>query len=249
MHQKSKDILLMRHSYDDHSYIDGYNDTPLTARGVDMARAEAESLIFKLEECERSFDLHVSSKRRAVETAEILVESLQKHGLDYSVTIRDGLRELYQGEMRGLENLSHQERVRMLEIGWEIFDRERVRDNDDYKFGTPDIEDVSHLPFLNFIAPPYGESQNELSIRIADSLFEILNSSRDNERIPFILAHRGTIREVLNITHTHNQRKIFIEQDPNIEMAGWRYCELFTTHVSDIDFSLDALARFVRSET
>ena len=33
------EFLAIRHSYDDHSYIDGNNDTSLTENGVEIGRA------------------------------------------------------------------------------------------------------------------------------------------------------------------------------------------------------------------
>ena len=39
---RSFDIYMMRHGYDDHSYIDGMNDASLTARGVEMAKVASE---------------------------------------------------------------------------------------------------------------------------------------------------------------------------------------------------------------
>lgn len=244
----SLDIFMMRHSYDDHSYIDGKNDTSLTQRGVEVAHKGAKSAISMLERHQDGLSVHVSDRKRSIETMGILSEYLDKAGFCYDVTISDGLRELQQGEMQGLVHMTHDEKVRMLEQGWEIFDRERIAGNDDYKFGTPDRTDEQYRRFNTFVAPPYGESQNELSYRIEQAFLNALTSSVANNRVPFVLAHRGTIREILNIAHAHNNNTYDIRQNAHIEMSGWRYCELFTTNLLNVDFSMGALKRFVRDE-
>lgn len=241
----SLDILLMRHGYDDHSYIDGRNDTSLTKYGIATTHEESGVIVETLRQYPIPVDLHVSSKRRAIETAQILGEYMDRDGVDYTVTIDDQLRELYQGEMLGLDGMTHDEKVHMLELGWELFDRERIADNDDYKFGTPDPLDEKYAAFSGFIAKPYGESQNELSRRIERAFLGAIEASVARNSVPLFIVHRGTIREILNIAFAHNSGNIDTEQNPHIEMAGWRYCELFKTNLADVAFSLEALKRKV----
>lgn len=40
---KKNDFLLVRHSYDDHSYIDGKNDTGLTKKGIEIVKQASEN--------------------------------------------------------------------------------------------------------------------------------------------------------------------------------------------------------------
>jgi broad specificity phosphatase PhoE len=240
------DMLLMRHGYDDHSYIDGKNDTSLTLNGIEVAREESTKIASHIaSKYERGISLRVSSKRRAIETAEILVQELRRHGVDHAVDVDGNLRELYQGELLGLDGMTHKEKVRMLELGWEIFDKERVAGNDDYKFGTPDYSDSKYQRFNEFVKHPYGESQNDLSRRIEVAYVDALAASADKAKTPMIIAHRGTIREVLNLVATHNSGSYNIKQNPDIEMSGWKYCELFTAKIDDLEFSRGALKRYL----
>ncbi|MEO5948880.1 MAG: histidine phosphatase family protein [Candidatus Saccharimonas sp.] len=243
------DVLLMRHGYDDHSYIDGKNDAPLTRRGIEMTRNEAAIIVPAIASRYVSgLDVRVSSKRRAIETAEILSDELTKYAAHFEVTVEDDLRELFQGEMLGLDTMSHKEKVCMLENGWEIFDKERVAGNDNYRFGTPDFSNIKYAAFNTFIREPYGESQNDFSRRIQKSFISTLAASAKTGRVPLILAHRGTIREVLNLAIAHNNGTYGVKQCPEVEMSGWRYCELFTTEIMDVEFSKSALAHIIRNE-
>lgn len=238
----------MRHSYDDHSYIDGKNDAPLTSKGIEIARNEAAIIVPKIaEKYPVGLDLRSSSKKRAVETTEIIAQELSRYRVEYEVTIEDGLRELYQGEMLGLAQMTHEDKVSMLEIGWQIFEKERLLGNDNYRFGTPDYTNRTYENFNKFIRYPYGESQNDLSSRVEKAFIETLLSSVDKKKVPLIIAHRGTIKEVLNLAVAHNKGVYDIDQNPEIEMSGWRYCELFTTSIDDVEFSKGALRRFVKS--
>lgn len=240
----SMGVLLMRHSYDDHSYIDGLNDTSLTAKGTEMAKDASRRYAPELgREHEAGLALRASSKRRAVETAEILSDELSRHGIEHSMSVDPNLCELYQGTMVGLTDKDHAERVRMLELGWEIFERERVAGNNDYKYGTPDCSCPRYGEFNTFIAPPYGESQNELSARVETGLLHAVADALPSQRTPLFVVHRGTIREILNITIAHNAGSYDIKQNPHIDITGWKYCEMFEAVIDNVDFSLGALAR------
>ena len=246
MIMRSLDVYMMRHGYDDHSYIDGMNDASLTARGVEMAKVASEEYAKLLyETCSNTPGLYVSSKKRAIETAEILSEELDRHKIEHTLKIEPAFRELYQGDMRGLRGKTHQERVRALEIGWEIFDRERKQGNYNYKYGTPDLSNGEYSIFNDFIAPPYGESQREFATRTQQGLLNVLDESFTGDSTPFIVAHRGTVREILNVVSAHNSGSVDIPQDPSIEMAGWRYCEIFHATLLDPVFSVGALSRFL----
>ena len=243
---RSFDIYMMRHGYDDHSYIDGKNDTSLTAGGIEMAE-EASREYAKLihEKCSNIPQVFTSSRKRAVETAEILSAELGRHKFEHTVQVEPAFRELYQGEMVGLSGKTHQERVRALEIGWRIFDSERKMGNHDYKYGTPSLDSEEYTDFNGFIAPPYGESQNEFTARTQQGLLGVVVESLGGDYTPLIVAHRGTIREVLNVANAHNAGSEEIPQNPNVEMSGWRYCEIFHTELLDPEFSVRALNRFL----
>jgi len=241
------DVLLMRHGYDDHGYIDGLNDTSLTADGIEIVRSASERYAKELGvSCETGVALRTSSKRRAIETAEIMSEELHRHRIEHTASIDPSLRELCQGDMVGLEGKRHAERVRMLELGWEIFERERTNGNDDYRYGAPDLSSRRYREFNTFIAPPYGESQNELSARVETGFVDSIAHALSSEQTPLFIAHRGTIREILNIVIAHNGGRYDVKQNEHIEMAGWKYCEMFKTTLNDANFSLGALTRGVR---
>ena len=68
---KKNDFLVVRHSYDDHSFIDGKNDTGLTLKGVEIAKEAAVNILHQIDSG-RVIVRH-STKVRARETAEILM--------------------------------------------------------------------------------------------------------------------------------------------------------------------------------
>ena len=77
---KKRDFMLVRHSYDDHSYIDGNNDTSLTLKGIEIAKKASEKILHKIDS-DKVIIRH-SVKRRAKETAEIIGELLIKNNID-----------------------------------------------------------------------------------------------------------------------------------------------------------------------
>ena len=76
---KKNDFLIVRHSYDDHSYIDGENDTSLTKKGIDIAKKASENILPKIDS--DFVIIRHSTKRRAKETAEIIGEYLKLEGM------------------------------------------------------------------------------------------------------------------------------------------------------------------------
>lgn len=92
---KKRDFMLVRHSYDDHSYIDGNNDTSLTLKGIEIAKKASEKILHKIDS-DKVIIRH-SVKRRAKETAEIIGELLIKNNIDCLCIKDNGLTELNQG--------------------------------------------------------------------------------------------------------------------------------------------------------
>lgn len=233
------DILLMRHGYDDHSFIDGKNDTNLTVEGVKHIKdISIEIAKIALSKYESGISINSSSKRRAVQTAEIISETLHKNHFDHSFVIDDRLRELYQGEIINVEILSHQDKKIILQRLWEIFNQERNKDNFDYKFGSPAYCNDSYCDMDSFIKRPYGESHNELVARVLTAFMDIINHSETDGRTPLIVAHRGTIREMLSIS---NSAERLNSNNFNQEMSVWKYGELITHNIDDVSFCLSAI--------
>ena len=160
----SEKFITIRHSYDDHSYIDGKNDTSLTNRGIDIARDMANR-IPSLIDTDKKIILRHSVKKRAAETAEILCDKLEEMNLDYEIIPEKNLTELYQGQFRNLDLLAHENKVNLLQSCWEEFDDHRVNGNFDYRFGDP-INAINGKIDSKFVSYPYGESQRDFSIRI-----------------------------------------------------------------------------------
>jgi broad specificity phosphatase PhoE len=207
------EIFLMRHGYDDHSTVDGKNDTSLTTNGIETTRNSSIEFLHNLRQHDSgAIAIHVSSRRRAIETGEIFFETLEKNGVQATLSIDTDLRELYQGKLLGLTAMTHAQRVEMLHLGWELFERERLRGNDAYKFGEPDYDNPRYALFNSFVEYPYGESQDELAERIRTAYLHILLNIQVTASTPLVIAHRGTIREVLNANNAHNGSQVTINR-------------------------------------
>ena len=115
MYEKN-DFIVIRHSYDDHSYIDGKNDTNLTSKGIEIAKTAAESMISKVSS--EDVIIRHSVKVRTEETADIICEALLKHNIRCKCIKDNGLTELFQGTFN-FEGMEHQERVDFLQSCWD----------------------------------------------------------------------------------------------------------------------------------
>lgn len=108
----------MRHSYDDHCYIDGKNDTGLTLDGIEIAMNASKSILYNIDS--NKVIIRSSSKKRAIETAEIIGEILSKNHIDCTYINDNCLTELFQGRFN-FDGMTHAERVNFLQECWDDF--------------------------------------------------------------------------------------------------------------------------------
>ena len=111
---RNNEFLVIRHSYDDHSYIDGKNDTSLTKDGIEIAKKMAINVLPEID-LNRNVRLRHSTKKRAVETAEILNEELYRHSIGHDIAPDSNLTELFQGNFRNLNLMNHDQKVELLQ--------------------------------------------------------------------------------------------------------------------------------------
>ena len=241
------EVFLIRHSHDDHSYIDGENNTSLTRKGIEDARLMGARMARILHERdERTVNIHTSSKKRSVETAEILSEELDRNYIHHGLQVDNRLRELYQGKIIDFRKLAHQRKADLLQLSWEVFDERRVSGDLSYHFGDFQAGGEVKEPLRGFIEFPYGESQNDFSFRTADALRDIVINMRDEESLPLIVAHRGGIREIRNLIFAINHN-LPICQAEEREQSGLKYCEIIPDHITDIGFCIQALDGHLKS--
>lgn len=231
------DFGVMRHSYDDHSYIDGKNDTDLTSDGIQIAKEAARQIAKPLGEQDQEIQIRTSSKLRGIHTAEIVKEQLDRDSIPNALIIDENLRELYQGNM-DLSQMTHEERVSFLESGWQSFDDERKKGNDNYRFGEPH----SKLIKSDIILYPYGESQNDFAQRITRAMKSSLEEDIAKEKTTLFVTHRGGMREILNLAYAANHN-LPVSQTNKYEMSGMRYCDFVEVVIKDHDQLKVAMAR------
>ena len=244
---ETKDFYVIRHGYDDHSYIDINNDPPLIEKGILMARDMSRDMvdILKKRSVDSGVSLRTSSKKRASETASIIADSLDRAKIDYEFVVDPNLRELQQGKVINFNNLSHEQRVRSLEVAWKAFDDKRVAGDADYHFGSPAINECGEPVLEDFMETPYGESQNEFSERMRVALLDILKIT-DAGRVPIAVTHRGGIREIVNTTYALNNG-LPVSQSRVLEMSGLKYCEIINIEVADTQLCLVALKNLLEN--
>jgi broad specificity phosphatase PhoE len=237
----SSNVLLIRHSHDNHSYIDGENNTSLTPQGEHLALEISQNIANLIDDkAYKRVVVYSSDRKRATETAAILCEVLSSHKIQNGLHIDERLRELYQGKILNIEKLSHIEKAKGLELEWERFDSERLGGNYFYKFGQQSSANSDD----KFIASPYGESHDELSRRTKTALYNILQSAVDDSTLVIVITHRGIIREIFNVIGSINNHKPIVQNMDN-EMKGWGYCVPEELIIKDINSAVKDLRSLI----
>ncbi len=241
---KNNNFLVVRHSYDDHSYIDGRNDTSLTKEGIEIAKKMSVDILSRLD-LDRNIKLRHSIKKRAQETAEILDEELYRHSISHDIAPDSNLTELFQGNFHNLELINHEQRVDFLQSCWEEFDHHRKTGDIDYRFGDS-INAQKNRIDNRFIMYPYGESQRQFSIRIGSAVLNICDFLINDEQ-SINITHRGATREIKNLLHSVNTHTP-LEQVKDYEIVGMKYGEIVDCNIDDLLEARDILDRYIKSQ-
>jgi hypothetical protein cdivTM_06957 len=238
------EFLTIRHSRDDHSYIDGKNNTSLTCEGIEIAKNMSNEVLNCVDD--RKIIVRHSTKKRAIETAEILCERFDKNNIDYEVKSDSNLTELYQGEFRNLDLLNHEERIQLLQSCWEEFDEHRLNNNLDYRFG--DYKNAINKKIdSRFTVDPFGESQRDFSIRIGKAVLSIRRDMQDGF-LPINITHRGAIREIKNLLRSVNEN-VPMEQIEDYEIFGMKYCEIVKCNFDNFKLAEQSLIRYIKERS
>lgn len=241
---KNNEFLVIRHSYDDHSYIDGKNDTGLTRDGIEIAKKMAINVLPEID-LNRNVRLRHSTKKRAVETAEILNEELYRHSIDHDIAPDPNLTELFQGNFRNLNLMNHNQKIEFLQTCWEEFDSHRRNGDIDYRFGDNRNSYEKRID-EKFVMHPYGETQRQFSSRIGTSLINICNFLMENEQ-SINITHRGATREIKNLVHSVNSNTP-LEQVKDYEIVGMKYCEIVNCSIDDLFEATRILKSYVDTQ-
>lgn len=228
-------LTVIRHSYDDHSYIDGKNDTSLTKRGVEIARDISDKFASNLA-IHKEVMISSSPKKRAFETAEILYDTLRRKNIPADLYIDSNLAELNQGEFV-FEPLGHDERVNFLQSCWDDFETERYAGNILHRFGERKIDS-------GIVIQP-GENHSEFSARIGKSVLrstQLMNPEREIVNI----THRAATLNIQNVIKFLNS-DIEMDDVENYITRSMRYCEVNNFTIRDLSLSTASLVEYVRA--
>ena len=218
---KKNDFLIVRHSYDDHSYIDGKNDTSLTKKGIDIAKKAAIDILPKIDS--GMVIIRHSTKKRAKETAEIIGEYLLKNNINSKSISDNGLTELFQGKFN-FEGMDHLEKVNFLQSCWDDFEFCRTNGNLNHHFGDNKTDKIIIEP---------GESHAEWSVRIAGGLLNIIDDLGKSYQ-SINITHRGAIFEIQKLIEFING-KIEISDVEKYETKWMSYCNDYLLHIDNLD--------------
>lgn len=214
------DFLLVRHSYDDHSYIDGKNDTSLTKNGIEIAKNASKELVKKIDSDQ--VIIRHSLKKRAKETAEIFENYFTSIGIKCNVIADNGLTELYQGQFN-FENMLHEERVKFLEDCWKDFEKCRLNGDFYHNFGQN---------MNNQVMIKLGENHLEWSLKVANGLLNIITDMKNSYQT-ISIAHRAVIYEIEQLVKLANS----LIDMKNVEMYQTRwmnYCSIYNLKFDDV---------------
>lgn len=225
------DFILVRHSYDDHSYIDGKNDTSLTQNGIVIAREAAKKIIYKIDS--NKVIIRYSTKKRARETAEIVGEYLSKNNIVCNYISDSGLTELFQGSFN-FDGMEHIERVNFLQSCWDDFEFCRKNGDLNHRFG----QNKSRKIILQF-----GENHSDWSVRIAKGLLNIINDlSQAHQTIN--ITHRGAIFEIQKLIEMVNG-KIGFDDVEKYETTWMNYCQDYLLHIEDLNVAKSLTKKYI----
>jgi phosphoglycerate mutase family protein len=227
----SKSFLLMRHSYDDHSFIDGKNDTKLTLDGINIAKEASINLKDKINS--NNVIIRHSTKLRAKETADIICEYLIMNGFNCKCIPEEGLTELYQGKFN-FNKLSHQERIDFLQKCWTDFENCRICGNYYHSFGQNMDKDVILLP---------GNNHNEWSMKISLGLLNAIDDIENNYQ-SILIAHRGVIYMIEQLVKYSNG-EIFLEDIEKYCTRWMKYCQDYTLNIEDVEKSKILIKQYI----
>ena len=238
--QDKFNYVLVRHSYDIHSYIDGKNDTDLTVEGIEMAQQKAKPLTKELGSLNALIPIYSSSKKRAMHTAEIIAEQLNKDGIPYTLQPDKNINELYQGNML-IDGLAHEYKAELMHNAWVAFNAERNNGNYNYRFGQP-----HSLLLREFVDVPYGETHNEYALRIAKSFRNYIHQGGT----PLVVLHGGGIGQILNLSDIMNTKTEMSIEDADLlrREKFYRsidYCEQFNGHLDNVQNGLVLLDKYI----
>lgn len=228
---KKRDFMLVRHSYDDHSYIDGNNDTSLTLKGIEIAKKASEKILHKIDS-DKVIIRH-SVKRRAKETAEIIGELLIKNNIDCLCIKDNGLTELNQG-IFNFDGMEHQEKVDFLQSCWDDFEYCRKQGDLNHCFG----QNKDH----NIVLKP-GENHSDWSMRIASSVLNVIDDLCHNVQ-SINVTHRGAIFEIQKIIEMLNGQ-IQMNQVEKYETSWMRYCQDYLLHLDDLQTAKTLTKKYI----
>lgn len=229
------DFILLRHSYDDHSYIDGKNNTGLTENGIRMAKEAADKLI-----CDISSNdtiIRYSSKIRAKQTAEILCERILRENIHCFLVEDKCLTELYQGVFC-FDMLEHNARINFLQSCWDDFECCRKIGDLSHKFGQNMDKNI---------VLKTGENHNEWSIRIANGLLHIIDDI-SNSYQSINVTHRGAIFEIQQLVKMINEG-LSMDDVEKYETIWVSYCKMFKLNVKDIYSSKILLKKYINERS
>lgn len=228
---KLKEFILMRHSYDDHSYIDGENNTSLTSDGIKIAKTAAKQILMHFDD--RKIIVRTSTKKRALETAEIVCSEMLKNNMCAELIEDKCLNELYQGKFN-FNSLSHEDRVNFLQSCWDDFEWNRENDNLFHRFGEYKSKDIVLMP---------GENHSQWSKRIGNGVLNILNDMAQNNQVLGV-THRGATFEIQNIIKMANG-EIKSDAVEHYKTVYMKYCQETMIDVCDINDAQKRITEFI----
>lgn len=213
-------FIVIRHGYDDHSYIDGKNDTPLTSRGIEMATNAAHKVIYDVNS-DKVIIRH-STKIRAKQTAEIICEYLLKNNIYCKIISDIGLTELFQGKFN-FDGMEHTSKIDFLQSCWDDFEECRLSGDLSHHFGQNKSRDIVLSP---------GENHYEWSTRIARGLLNIIDDLEQTYQ-SINITHRGAIFELRNIIEMINGNILFDEIE-YYNTVWMEYCQDSKLQINDL---------------
>lgn len=229
------EFVLMRHSYDDHSYIDGKNDTSLTSDGIKIAEDASEKLLEYLDN--RKIVVRYSSKKRAKETAEILCEKLYKQGYVFNFLEDKNLIELFQGKL-DFGNMKHEDRVEFLQSCWDDFENCRQMGNLKHNFGENKDRGVVLHP---------GENHQQWSQRVGNAVLNIIHDLKDDNQVIGI-THRGATFEIQNIIKMANG-EISASEVELYKTVWMKYCQENVIKINNLNHAETRVQKFVEERS
>jgi len=230
---EERGLLVIRHLRDINDLNNG-RDSSIEANQEDAALAIAQEIYADFEQSEASaIFLSVSSKNRALETAELIRQQMKGvvEDVHFFISPDDNLADLDHGEYMLPDDYKIDDFYPSIEKAWQVFSDETFnKENYGYKFGDsmPNPDGTHRYPELAEVFTKSGESHQDISARVYRYILDV-HSNKERFKAarvrPYVLTHSLPFAEIRSLVEISNrvENEGFVFHEGDLMKLCWEY--------------------------